>query len=61
MDVRSIRGAAVSFCYHVYRGRLLCSRDEALRTRVVGQTVSRYLDIRPLQRQALKEAIASWA
>ncbi len=39
------------------RGRLLFSHDEALRTQWVARTVCRYLDLRPLQHRALKEAM----
>jgi hypothetical protein len=41
------------------RGQLLISRDEALRVRWTVWTVSRYLDLKPLREQALKEAMTA--
>lgn len=61
VDVRVLNAAPLGFRYHVFRGRLLMSRDEDLRAREVTRTLTMYLDIRPLIRSALKEAIASWA
>lgn len=61
VDVRVLNSAPLGFRYHVFRGRLLMSRDEDLRVREVTRTLTMYLDIRPLLRSALKEAIASWA
>lgn len=61
VDVRVLNAAPLGFRYHVFRGRLLMSRDEDLRVREVTRTLTMYLDIRPLIRSALKEAIASWA
>lgn len=61
VDVRVLNRAPLGFRYHVFRGHLLLSRDEDLRVREVVRTLTRYLDVRPLIRSALKEAIASWA
>lgn len=61
LDVRPLNRAPLSFRYHVFAGRLLCSRDEALRVPMVAQTSSQYLDLLPLRRQALKEAMQAWA
>jgi predicted nucleotidyltransferase len=61
LDVRPLNHAPLSFRYHVFTGRLLCSRDEALRVSVVAQTFSQYLDLLPLRRQAVKEAMRAWA
>ena len=57
MDVRVLNQAPLGFRYHVFRGKLLYSRDESLRVACVERTVGRYLDIEPLRRQALKEAM----
>lgn len=61
VDVRPLNQAPLSFCYHVFSGRLLFSRDEALRVSLVAKTFSQYLDLLPLRRQALKEAMRAWA
>ena len=58
VDVRVLNQAPLGFRYHVFRGKLLFSRDEVLRTQEVERTVSRYLDLEPLRRRALKEAMA---
>lgn len=58
VDVRLLNGAPVSFAYHAFRGRLLCSRDEDLLTGVLEDTALRYLDAEPLLRQATREAFA---
>ena len=60
VDVRVLNEAPVGFRYHVYRGELLFTRDEDLQSREVLYTGMRYLDMKPLLEQALKEAIASW-
>ncbi len=57
VDVRPLNLAPLGFRFHVYRGRLLASRDEELRVHEVATTAARYLDILPLQRRALKEAM----
>jgi len=61
VDVRVLNRAPAVFSYHVVRGRLLFSRDEDVRVPWVAQTVSRYLDLKPLRHAALKEAMISWA
>ncbi len=61
VDVRVLNRAPLGFCYHVSRGVLLLSRDDDRRCDWVVRNVSRYLDILPLQLQALKEAMGSWA
>lgn len=58
VDVRILNQSPLGFRYHVFRGKLLFSRDEALRTQEVERTVSRYLDLKPLRQRALKEAMA---
>lgn len=61
VDVRSLNQAPSAFLYHVFRGKLLFSRDETVRARLVERTISRYLDLKPLRRQALKEAMTTWS
>ena len=58
VDVRPLNGAPVSFVYHVLRGQLLLSRDDALLAEVMERTVHQYLDIAPLLRLSTKEAFA---
>lgn len=60
VDVRVLNEAPVGFRYYVYRGELLFTRDEDLLSREVLYTGMRYLDMKPLLEQALKEAITSW-
>jgi len=61
IDVRPLNPAPLGFCYQVLRhGQLLSNRDDALRTNWTAQTISRYLDIKPLFETALKEAMMSW-
>jgi hypothetical protein len=56
VDVRVMNGAPVPFLYHVLRGQLVLSRDDALLGEIMERTVSRYLDIEPLLRRSAKEA-----
>jgi predicted nucleotidyltransferase len=61
VDVRALNFAPLGFCYHVLlRGRVLASRDEALRVRWAVGVAARYLDLLPLRRCALKEAMQAW-
>ena len=57
VDVRVLNHAPLGFRYHVFRGRFLFSRDEELCVRCLEHTAMHYLDIKPLMRQALKEAM----
>ena len=59
VDVRVLNHAPISFLYHVFRGRLLLCRDEALLTALLEDVVRRYLDLAPLLRQATKDAFAA--
>lgn len=59
VDVRILNGAPDSFLYHVLRGRLLLSRDDALLAEIMERTIHRVLDIAPLRRQSAKEAFAA--
>ena len=57
-DVRVLNQAPLGFTYQVLlRGRLVFSRDESARVGWVARVVERYLDLQPLRRQALKEAM----
>lgn len=59
-DVRVLNQAPLGFCYQMLlRGRLVFSRDESARVGWVARIVERYLDLQPLQRQALKEAMTA--
>ena len=58
VDVRPLNEAPVSFVYHVLRGQLLLSRDDALLAEVMERTVRQYLDIAPLLRHSTKEAFS---
>jgi predicted nucleotidyltransferase len=59
VDVRVLNRAPPRFRYHVFRGKLLFSRDETLRTQWVERTMRHYLDLKPLRQRALKEAMTA--
>jgi predicted nucleotidyltransferase len=59
VDVRLLNDAPTGFRYHAFRGQFLCSRDEEARATLVEDTVRTYLDLEPILRQALKEAMAA--
>lgn len=59
VDVRVLNGAPTSFLYHVFRGTVIVDRNESLRQELVEQAIRKYLDIKPLIRQGLKEAFAA--
>ena len=59
VDVRILNGAPDSFLFHVLRGCLLLSRDDALLAEILERTIHRFLDIAPLRRQGAKEAFAA--
>ncbi|MDP3775571.1 MAG: nucleotidyltransferase domain-containing protein [Gemmatimonadales bacterium] len=59
VDARVLNGAPVSFLYHVMRGRVVLSRDDALLGDVMERTMQRYLDIAPLLRRSAREAFAT--
>ncbi len=59
-DVRVLNQAPLGFCYQVLlRGKLVFSRDESARVGWIARIVERYLDLQPLRRQALKEAMTA--
>lgn len=57
VDVRVLNQAPLGFRYHVFRGKLLFSRDSALHAQEIERTIGRYLDLKPLWQRALKEAM----
>jgi predicted nucleotidyltransferase len=59
VDVRVLNVAPVSFVYHVLRGNLLFSPNEAVLAEIMERTVARYLDIAPLLRRGALEAFAA--
>ncbi len=58
VDVRILNSAPVSFLFHVFRGCLLLSRNEALLTNLLENVPWQYLDIASILRQATKEAFS---
>ncbi len=56
VDVRVLNFAPVSFIYQVIRGILIFDRNEELRAQVVEDTVKKYLDLKPIIHQGIKEA-----
>jgi len=59
VDVIVLNFAPPSFLYHVFRGSLLFTRNEDIRTRIVEDAVRRYLDLKFLVRRGVKEAFAA--
>jgi hypothetical protein len=57
VDVRVLNRAPLGFWYHAFRGKLLLSRDDTVRTQWVERVVARYLDIKPVLQRTLKEAM----
>jgi predicted nucleotidyltransferase len=59
MDVRVLNFAPALFAYHVIRGNLIFNRDEALRVHVVERTIQKYLDLKPMIYNSIKEAFGA--
>ena len=59
VDVRVLNFAPVSFIYHVICGQVFFDRAPEVRTRIVENSIQRYLDIKPLLHWAMKEAFAT--
>lgn len=59
LDIRVLNHAPLGFRYHALWGTLLLSRDDDLLAQILAQTASRYLDLKPLWQQALKEAMSA--
>ena len=58
VEARVINRAPISFCYHVIRGRLLFVRDESVMVDFMTRVARTYLDIAPLRRKYILEAMA---
>ena len=58
VEARVINRAPISFCYHVIRGRLLFVRDESVMVDFMTRVARAYLDIAPLRRKYILEAMA---
>ena len=59
VDVRALNFASIPFRYQALRGVLLFEKNEDLTAQFVEQTVQRYLDIKPLLLNSMKEAFAT--
>lgn len=59
VEVTVLNRAPSAFLYHVIKGRLILGRDEDFRSRVVQDTVKRYLDHKLLFLRSIKEAFAA--
>ncbi|MEJ5240911.1 MAG: nucleotidyltransferase domain-containing protein [Anaerolineales bacterium] len=57
IDVNVLNHAPLSFRQEVFRGELLSNRQDDLRVSIVTRTMLEYLDILPLRRRAMKEAL----
>ncbi|OQY47506.1 MAG: hypothetical protein B6240_05860 [Desulfobacteraceae bacterium 4572_87] len=57
VEAKIINGAPISFCYHVIRGRLLFVRDESVMVDFMTRVASLYLDMAPLRRKYMLEAM----
>jgi hypothetical protein len=56
VDVRVLNFAPILFVYHVIRGNLIFDRNEEIRVHVIEETVQKYLDLKPMIHQSIKEA-----
>jgi predicted nucleotidyltransferase len=59
VDVRILNFAPLSFRYHVFRGELISERNEELRSRLMEQTIQKYLDLKPILDRSMKEALVA--
>ena len=57
VEVKVINSAPVSFCFQVVRGKLLFARDEEPLLKFMVSTARRYLDMSPLRRTYMIEAM----
>jgi len=57
VDVRPLNNAPTGFLYYIFQGRLLVDIEEDLRVRLMERTIMHYLDMKPLMRKSLKEAM----
>jgi uncharacterized protein len=58
VEAKVINRAPISFCYHVIRGRLLFVRDESVMVDFMTRVARTYLDMAPLRRKYILEAMA---
>jgi len=58
VEAKVINRAPISFCYHVIRGRLLFVRDEGVMVDFMTRVARTYLDMAPLRRKYMLEAMA---
>ena len=58
VEAKVINRAPISFCYHVIRGRLLFVRDESVMVGFMIRVARTYLDMAPLRRKYMLEAMA---
>lgn len=59
VDVKILNFAPLSFRYHVTKGNLILSRDEAVREEYICHTWSEYFDFQPVARIYLQEALVA--
>lgn len=59
VDVRVINFAPLTFIFNVLRGELLLNRNDDLLSKIMEETMQRYLDLKPVLYKATKEAFAS--
>lgn len=59
IDIQILNRASWGFCYHVLKGECLFSRDEKTRAQWIQRVLAHYLDLKPLQQRALKEAMTA--
>jgi len=57
VDVRVLNGTPIPFQFRVFQGRVLSSADDEFRLDRVTYVISRYLDMKPLLDQALKDIL----
>jgi len=58
IEVKVINEAPLSFCFHVVKGELLFTRDEDFLVDFMVRTARDYLDIEPLRKRYIPEAMA---
>lgn len=58
VEAKVINRAPISFCYHVIRGRRLFVRDESVMVGFMIRVARTYLDMAPLRRKYMLEAMA---
>lgn len=59
VDLVVLNERPVTFLFHVYRGQVVFSRNEAQLTAELERTMREYFDITPVLRQATREAFGS--